>query len=407
MVLFFGGWVLIYANRTVLSPLFKILALEWGLSKTQLGFLNSAFFLIYTLMQVPTGLLADRFQRKLVLLPGFLLQGLGVLAGGLAGGYFPFLLSRLATGLGQSTFYATQYALAQGAIPLEKRALGTSVINSGMAFGIAGGLALGSFFVYNLRLGWRVPFFLLSAFTLALTWLMAHVIVEKNDPIHPGRPGANEDGPPPGQRSSPAVKSPGVSRITLFSRDLTLSYLTVFSTMYGFFVILTWLPFYLQTVRGYSGEEAGLVSILVPFCAVPAGLLAGRISDLLGRRRSVMLGLLPFSTLALLLIVLATNRLWLILGLILYGAAGKLVLDPLMVSMVADVTPPGIYATAFGVLNFVGTISTVLAPAITGYLADLTGSFNSGFYLAASLQGLAFLALLGVREGASTVRSGR
>lgn len=404
--LFFLGWVLIYANRTVLSPLFKIFEEQWGLTRTQLGLLNSAFFLVYTLMQVPAGLLADRLRRKWVLLPGFFLQGLGVLAGGLATSYPFFLFSRVVTGLGQSTFYSTQYALAQAALPQEKRALGTSIINSGMSFGIAGGLALGSLLVYNLALDWRVPFYLLSVLTLLLSGVMAWLIAEGPSRSGPGAAvfaaAAERTGGSSGRRDGQSGQHKGAAQgrtwTSLLTRDLLLSYLTVFATMYGFFVILTWLPFYLQTVRGYTGGEAGLISFLVPLCAVPAGLLAGRLSDRLGRRRPVMLGLLPLSTLALLLIVLASSRQGLLLGLVLYGAAGKLVLDPLMVAMVADVTPPSLYATAFGVLNFCGTISTVLAPAITGYLADLTGSFTSGFYLAALLQGVAFAALLGVRE---------
>lgn len=165
VALFFAGWVLVYANRTVLSPFLAVLQARWGLSKGQLGLLNSAFFLTYTLMQAPTGLLADRYGRRRLLLPGYVLHGLGATASGLAPGAGTFLAARILTGFGQSTYYATQYALASAAVPERFRALGMAVINSGMAFGIATGMAAASAALAGGGGAWRVPFVVLGLLT--------------------------------------------------------------------------------------------------------------------------------------------------------------------------------------------------------------------------------------------------
>lgn len=397
VVLFFAGWVLVYANRTVLSPLLPVIQARWSLSKAQLGLLNSAFFLMYTLMQVPTGVLADRLGRRRLLLPGYLLHGLGAAASGLAGGHGQFLAARLATGLGQSTYYATQYALASAVIPGPFRALGMAVINSGMAFGIALGMSVASLSLLAGGSAWRWAFALLGLLTVFLWALMARLIRPESGPEGAGGAAGGRPASSPaqsGRRAQPGRPARAVSR---FSYNVLLAYAVAFATMYGFFVILTWLPYYLQTQRGLPGAQAGAVSTIVAFTAVPAGVLAGRLSDRLGRRRPVLIALIPLSAVALALTVASPNMPGVYFAIALYGLTGKLVVDPLLVAMIADATPAAGYGTAFGILNFAGTISTVLAPAVTGFIADISGTFTSAFMLAAGLQVVAAACLLAMR----------
>lgn len=390
--LFFTGWVLMYANRTVLSPLMKVFGAEWGLSKTGLGLLTSAFFMAYALLQIPSGFLADRLGRKRVLLAGFLVHGIGALASGLVSAPGPFLAVRVGTGLGQSTYYASHYALASDAIPREKRALGNAIINSGMGFGLALGSGLAGWLVYSAGLSWRWPFVILAGITLVLAAVMAVVL----------RPAPRPAPSPAPARTRPAA-NPGWVKLIL-DRTMLRLYVIAICTMYGFYVILTWLPYYLQEVRGFSGAGAGLAFGLVPFAAVPAGILAGRLSDRSGSRKKIIGALIPVATLGLLAIEVLPGRAGLFLGIILYGSSGKLVIDPLLVALAADTAPPSLYATAFGVLNFASAVPTVLAPLVTGYLADRTGNFAVAFYLAAALQGVALLALAGIREASIQTR---
>lgn len=409
--LFFLGWLLIYANRTVLSPFLTLLEAQWGMTRSQLGLLNSAFFLMYTLLQVPTGILADRFGRRRLLLPGYLVHAIGAAASGLAGGAGAFLGARVVTGIGQSTYYSTQYALASAAIPRRSRALGMAIINSGMAFGIASGMLAAS---AALAAGadWRAPFLVLAVLTFALTGAFAR-FVRADKPAGRAQPQPEVVSPGGmGERASAATQagprgqtSRG-GRMAPISRNVALSYFVAFATMYGFFVILTWLPYYLETQRGLSGATSGLVSTGVAFAAVPAGVLAGRISDRIGKRRPVLIALTPLAGLALAGIVAAPSTSLVFAAIILYGVTGKLVVDPLLVAMVADATPIHAYGTAFGILNFAGTISTVLAPALTGMIADWSGSFTSAFLLAAGLQLVASLCILIMRPEGTAIPVG-
>lgn len=394
VLLFFIGWILMYANRTVLSPLLEPLGRLWSLSETQLGLLSSAFFLMYTLLQVPFGWLADRLGRRPILVSGYLAHGVGATLCGLAPGPGTFLGLRILTGSSQGSYYSTQYALAAASIPAERRGVGMAVINSGMAFGIALGLAASGTLVYGLGLSWRVPFIALGLVTLGVGAAMALIVPEERRPRASTAPAS----------TAPAVAPRPTAASRHFRRNLIAACGASFVSMYGFYVILTWLPYYLQTARGFTGAQAGNVSTLMAFAAVPGGILAGRISDRLGGRRRLAVVLLPLAALALAAIVIPAGPVFLGAALVLYGLTGKLVVDPLLVALVADAAPPERYASAFGVLNFFGTISMVLAPAITGVLADRTGSFVGAFRLAAilSLLGLAFLAV--AREDLQPIR---
>lgn len=396
VALFFSGWTLVYANRNVFSAVLREIGSEWGLSRTQLGLLGSLFFLAYTAGQVPAGFLADRFSRKALLLPGFYLQGAAAIASGLARSPGAFLASRIAGGAGQSTYYAPQYALAVQHIPQNKRGFGVAAINSGMAGGVITGLLLGSFLVYRMGLNWRVPFIVVGCLSLVAGLLIQALVPEKPGG---GGPGEKPGGGGPGEQARPDQQGgPAAWRSGIKGRDFWLLWLVALTTQYGLYLILTWLPFYLQESRGFSGQLASAASTLMPLAAAPSGMLVGWLSDRAGRRKKLALWLVPLSTAAIGAIGMTRGNALLLVGLFLYGMTGKLVLDPVLVAMVSDRVASHARAGALGVLNLASTISMVSAPALTGYLADVTKSFRASFWVAIVLGVLASVLLAFVRE---------
>jgi MFS-type transporter involved in bile tolerance (Atg22 family) len=71
--------------------------------------------------------------------------------------------------------------------------------------------------------------------------------------------------------------------------------------------------------------------------------------------------------------------------LLLYGFLGKMAVDPVLISYVSDQADKKTMATTLGTFNFFGMSSSVVAPALTGYIIDKTGSGVWGFYLGAIL----------------------
>lgn len=377
---FFLGWLLMYANRTALTAVMTVLEELWDLSRTQLGLINSAFFFFYAAAQVPSGLLADRVGRKRVLVPGFLVHSLGAIYSGLATS-FPWLLgARALTGISQGTYFSPQYAISTAAVPAKYRTLASALTMSGSALGIGVGALAASFMVWRLNLNWRLPLILFGGLALVLTLTMAKLI----------RPDAVKNDSGTNAKQAPATFHPSASLVKLF--------LVGALAMYGFYVIVTWLPYYLQTARGVEGSLAGAISTIMPLATIPSAILVGVLADRSGQRRKIMLWLIPAGAAALALVVLSPSVTGVYLALALYGASGKLVIDPLLIASVAEQTEASSHGKAFALLNFAGTVSMVLAPTITGLIVDLTGSFNSGFALAALLQAIAWGLLITIRE---------
>ena len=63
----------------------------------------------------------------------------------------------------------------------------------------------------------------------------------------------------------------------------------------------------------------------------------------------------------------------------------KLAIDPVLITYVTDSVPSNSMAKALGIFNFFGMTSSVIAPTLTGYIGDITGSKVLAFYIAAIL----------------------
>jgi MFS family permease len=372
LAVFFLGWIFMYADRTVLSPVLASIGEEWSLSPQQLGLISSIFFLMYAAMQLPTGWLADRFGRKLLLVPGYLLFGVTTFLSALAPGYGAFLLLAALSGMGEGTYYPTQFSLSSEVIPPRFRGLGSAIINTGQAFGISLGFIVSGYVAFNLNAGWRASFAVLGVATVLaglVIWLLIREHPEGHSRAQAQAALVRADQPP----------------ARLFSRDLVLAYIAGFCSLYGFFVILTWLPYYLHVARHEPAALTGVVSSFVPWASIPGALLVSFLSDRFRHRRVFALLMMPVAALALFCIPLAQTSAQLFGALVLYGVIGKLALDPILVAYVADRLPSSAYSRAYAILNFSGMLSSILAPYITGFLAERTGSLDTAFYLATAL----------------------
>lgn len=381
--LFWLGWIFMYADRTVLNPVMGELEKEFGLSGTQLGLMNSVFYFSYALLQVPAGILGDKIGKKKVLIPGFLLFGAFTAVTGWAKSWSTLLFARVVTGAGEGTYYGPQYGLSSEQIPKKYRSLGSAIINSGMAFGIALGLMASSWLVYDQGYSWRTPFFVMSIPTL-LTGLAIWLFVKekKRQPVEAG-----------------GVAKPKSKFTDLFkNRNLLLVYLMVFCSLFGFFVILTWLPYYLQSERGIAGSETGFITSLVAWISIPGALLFSSLSDRLGKRKPLILVLVPVAILSMLSFIWMPNMTGVIVALCVYGLVGKLALDPVLVALVADSVDENNYSSAFGLFNFIGMSSSILAPVIAGAARDMTGSLASSFYVSAALLVVGLVGMLFLKE---------
>lgn len=370
IVLFALGWTFMYADRNILSPVMGVIGDEWGLSKTQLGLMSTVFFITYAAMQIPAGILADRFGRVKILVIGYILFGVGTILSGFAPGFVIFLALRAFTGLGEGTYYGPVYGITSGSIPKKYRGLSSAFINSGMAIGISLGFIASSYFTYTLEKSWQFTFYLFGFLTIAVAILIG--VFVKDDRSKE-------------QRQDAMAKSERASMKVLFTRNHIFTYILIFCSLYGFFGMLTWLPYYLQSVRGLEGSQTGIISSLVPWASIPGAILFGYLSDKMKNKKPLILLLVLFGSICQFVIPYAENYSLMIVGLVIYGLVGKLALDPILISFIAEITPSHMYSRAFSFFNFAGMLSSIFAPYLTGYLADATGNIEFGFYLSGVL----------------------
>ena len=349
------GWAVIYADRTCLYPLLPALAAGLGLTSAQAGTLTGIYFLFYVLMQIPAGIAGDRFGLRTVLLIMYTVAGLGLLGLGLWGTSFAALLCFAALhGLGAGAYYPAAYGTLLQATPPARRGFSSAVIGIGMAAGLLGGLAM-SGPVYETLGSYRWPFLLLCLPTFGMVWLF--------------------------RRRLPNIRGTSGGawaeyRELLQDRQLWLINIATFTALYGFWVAVTWGPTFLKMERGYGLGQAGLYTGLVAVSAVPAGILWGRLSDRLGRKR-VALFILPAAAVALYLMTWATDPVSMALVLPLFGMFSNSAFSPVMVAWIGDIVNrryPGRMGAAVGIFNCTIMTAAIVAPIVSGYLRDATGS---------------------------------
>lgn len=383
VIVFFLGWIAIYGTRAVLNPIMGNIQGEFGLSGAQLGMISSIFFIGYAGMNVPSGILGDKIGKKKVLVTGFILFGILAAVTGMMPTFGLFMFLWLLVGIFQGFYYGPQYGLSSEAIPAKHITVGSAIINSGMAFGLSAGYFISSYTVGTLGMSWRTPFYVVAIPVVLIGLAMLFVIKDK--------PKSKEE----------RAKSGGEQKLKakdLFSKNMVFAYITIFCAIYAFFVVVTWIPYYLEHARGIHGTEVAFVSSLVPWAAIPGSILFSWIADRMGKRRPVLLVMIPLSIVATIGIVASHSMLVLYAALIGYGIFGKISTNPVLVAVIADNAPKHALGTVFGVYNMIGMLGSILAPYITGLLTDITGSLNAGFYFAAGLLGIAFFSVLFINE---------
>ena len=349
------GWAVLYADRTALYPLLSVIADSLGISSASAGAITSTYFLLYVLPQIPSGFAADRWGAKRVLIFMFALSGLGILGFGLFGTSYALLLFFSGLhGFGASAYYPCCFGTMLSTVPAEKRGLSSGLIGIGMAVGTIGGMAV-SGPLYQFFGSYRSPFILLAVPSVLVIFMFMKYLPDVRNDV------------------SPSFAAYG----RLFrDRDIWKINLATFTSLYGFWAAATWGPTFLQAERGFSLTQSGLYTGLIALTALPGGILWGRLSDRLGRKRTALF-VLPLSAAALFLLTRAQGTPAIVGTLLLFGLFSNTAFTPIAISWVGDIVSrrhPGSMGAAVGFFNGSVMSSAVVAPLVSGFLRDLTGS---------------------------------
>jgi len=353
---------------------------QFDLSYFSVSLLLSIYFLTYVGFTIPAAIIAEKFGYTRSMVTFSFLAAISLAFAGFFGSSYYLLLAFLGLhGVGAGAYYPTAFKISTTISPPEKRGLSSAIINSGMGLGTIIGLTISGPTLVLFR-SWQTVFLLLSVPTALTAILLDRSVIYRD------------------------VRTASTFRFSTFkelfqSKNFIYMCLAMFCSLYGYWVILSWAPSFLQTARHLNIFYSGLATGIFAAVAIPSSILIARYSDRVGRKKLSLL-ILPLASLAILLMAFTQNLMVFIIAIVVYGIVGKLTLDPVVVAWVGDVVSPTSLGVALAVLNVFAMGSSILAPVITGALADATGTLAAGFYAGSMvvLIGTGFLGLVSMTE---------
>lgn len=374
------GWTIIWIYRAMLSPIYPEIQSTIGpQTNAAMGIIASCYFFGYTALQIPSGFLVDKFGQKKVLIPGFILFAAGVFSIAFAKSITPIYIGAVMAGIGCGTYYGSAYSLTSQHVPPEKKGLQTAIVNSGSALGMILGMTGSSYFVKTLGLPWQTMVIISGCLLVFLVLWFFFVIIEPSK-VAPVPTAAAV------RKTEAVTEAAEKSKGSMFRLSLVTCYFLYFTTCYAYYMIVTWLPKFLEAERAIKGGMIGLTVSMIAVTAVPGALYFARMSD---KKRDKKANIILFLEIAAFILIAVSmfvpDTTSLVIILLLYGFLGKMAVDPVLISYVSDQADRKNMATTLGTFNFFGMASSVVAPALTGYIMDKTGSGVWGFYLGAIL----------------------
>jgi MFS family permease len=345
---------------------------------------------------IPVGLLVDRFGGKTVNAGGIALWSAATLLTGFSTGFAFMAATRVIMGMGESTSWPACNRIIREWFPASERAFANAVFGAGSAAGPAiGAMAVTTVVGF---FGWRAGF--CAAGAVGFLWLVLWWAVF-DTPDRVSWLTDTERNKILAERDGEVVRTAVPQEASSLGRLLSLQpvwglLLTQGCMVYGGYMLLTWLPSYLQQAKGLSLMNAGFVSA-VPFgVAALVSIILGRIGDLSltsagvysGRRRS-MIALMLMGPATMLAVPYLTS-LWSIVVVLSIAASMGWTASALNFALVTDlVRNPADIGKVTSITVLGGNSFGIMGPIATGYVLAVTGSFNATFAVAG------LLALLG------------
>jgi MFS transporter, Spinster family, sphingosine-1-phosphate transporter len=271
-----------YADRNVLFAVQPLVQEEFHLSKTQIGYLTSAFLGFYMIAAPFVGPLADRYSRKLIIVLGAIFWSGLTLLTAFTHNYTELLVRHTLVGIGEATFVTIAPTFVADLFAEEKRGRILGVFYLAIPVGSAAGYLLGG----NLapHYGWRFPFYIAAT----PGFLLAIAVMFLKEPKR-GQFDSLKETPERGTVLGLA-RNPAFLAATLGMAAMTFS-------LGG---IQVWMPQFLYSERHYSLAHANFTfGIIIVVDGIVASLAGGWLGDYLLRRMKSSYYLISAASMAL------------------------------------------------------------------------------------------------------------
>lgn len=272
-------YIFSFIDRQVLSILLEPIKQEFGASDTEMGLLTGlAFGLIYALLGIPVGRMADTHNRRNIVALCCGVWSLATAACGFATQYWHMLIARMSVAVGEAGGMAPSISIVSDSYPPKMRSFAISLFMMGPNLGTLLGLVIGGMVAQYY--GWRAVFMAFGVPGVILALLVYWFVKE------PVRGAYEAPAAKPVQASSAPRESMvrQVKRLMGMAplRNLCIACGAAGIAGYGYGV---WAPSFFMRIHGMSISQAGLVFGLASgLGAVFGAMFCGWLSDKLTQR---------------------------------------------------------------------------------------------------------------------------
>ena len=376
-----------YIDRVNISIAIIPMAQEYGWDAGVQGIILSCFYFGYMVTQLLGGYLADRFGGKLVLAVGVLWwSAFTILTPPAAAmGIGMLIATRVLMGMGEGVTFPSIYALYSKWVPTAERARSMAFSNSGIPIGQVAALVVAPYIA--IAFGWEWIFYIFGGvgFVWYFFWQRA---VARDPDTHPR---LSEE-----ERHEIAADMPSVSatntpvKLRDFARCRPVWAIVVahFCNNWSLYVLLSWLPTFVNKGLGVDFANSGVVSMLPHLVSFVFLNVAGNVAD-----RMVKSGMpitrvrktcqsIGFGGIACALFIVGeVSSAWLAITIMCVGnAVGAFVTGGFAVNHM-DIAPNHA-GKLMGITNTFATIPGIIGVTVSGFILEATGSWALVFQVA-------------------------
>lgn len=371
-----------YIDRASLSIAMPLIGKEFAIAPAAQGLILSSFFWTYALMQIPAGLLADRFMPRVMIAAATTGWGLLQALGAFATSWPVLMLTRLGLGVAEAPIYPAGGKLNGLWLTPDERGRGAALLDGGAPLGAAVGSLVIAWLIAMFQ-SWRAAFLIAGIGTMLCGAWAWHYI--RNMPRqHPGVNEAEARHIETAHAREDALSHGAASgNLTDFFRYrsvwcMCVGWLLLNTVFYG---LLTWMPTYLYRAHGFDIEKLGSASFFIFLAGFVGELVGGLIADTWRARSSGPN--LVFRTLFGVSALVATVSIFVVayvddpLGVVLLLASTLFFLRWCgmywaIPSILAHRDRAGFLGSC---MNLAGNIAGIAAPLIVGAIVQLTASY--------------------------------
>jgi MFS transporter, ACS family, D-galactonate transporter len=386
-----------YIDRASLSVAMPLISKEFDIDPAMQGLILSSFFWTYALMQVPGGMLADRYKPRIVIALATIFWGAFQAIAAVATNSLTLVLTRLGLGASEAPIYPAGGKLNAIWMTQTERGRGATLLDGGAPLGAALGSIVIAWLIAAFN-SWRMAFIVAGVGTIVCglwAWYYIRNAPREHPSVNEAEARYIEQAHALEDAATPSPSGAGALAYFQFRSVwcMCLGWMFFNTTFYG---LLTWMPTYLFKVHGFDIKTLGGASFIIFFAGFVGELVGGWIGDMWRSRggtpnmvfrtlfgiaaimATISIFLVAYTTNPIAVVALLSTTLFFLRWCGMYWA---------IPSTLAGRGKSGLLG---GCMNLGGNIAGITTPLIVGFIVQATGSyFLALMYFAAA--GIALL----------------